>query len=112
MTAEFRLRYFFDWNCYPLWSANDAARNVFGYHVELKDLPISDQTVARIREICAWHDTALNWEYPPDPGPWGAEECERFNAAARGLLVDLRQELGPVYEIVDEFRPEVPGRKS
>ena len=51
MTAKFQLRYFFDWKCDPLWSANDAAREAFGYAVEPTELPLSDQTVTRIRKI-------------------------------------------------------------
>lgn len=112
MTAEFRVRYFYDWANYPLWSANDAARDAFGYPIEPTDLPLSRQTVVRIRYLSAWHDTALNWESPTDPGPWDAEEYERFNAAARELLADLRQELGPRFEIVDEFKSYVPHNKS
>ena len=42
MTAKFQLRYFFDWKCDPLWSANDAAREAFGYAVEPAELPLSD----------------------------------------------------------------------
>lgn len=109
MTAKYRLRYFYDWSCLPLWSANDAARDAFDYAIDLADLPLSDQTVVRVHEICNWHDTALNQAYPADSGPWAADECDRFNAAARQLLTDLLSELGPDFEIVDEFKPETPG---
>lgn len=109
MTAKFQLRYFFDWKCDPLWSANDAAREAFGYAVEPAELPLSDQTVTRIRKICAWHDTALNWDSPAEPGPWDAAEHDRFDEAARQLLTELRLELGPSFEILDEIRPKSSG---
>ena len=109
MDAKHRLRYFYEWSCFPLWSANDAARDAFDYAIDLADLPLSNETVDHIGKICEWHDTAMNQDYPPDPGPWDADECDRFNAAARQLLIDLRAELGPEFEIVDEFKPESPG---
>jgi hypothetical protein len=93
----------------PLWSGNDAAHDAFGYAIDLADLPLSDHSVARVRKLSDWHDTALNQEYPPDPGPWDADECDRFNAAARQLLTDLKSELGSEFDIVDEFKPESPG---
>jgi len=109
MAAKYRLRYFFDWSCLPLWSGNDAARDTFGYAIDLADLPLSDAIVTRVREICDWHDTALNQDYPSDPGPWDADECDRFNAASRTLLADLRSELGPDFDIIDEFKLQLPG---
>ena len=96
-------------SCFPLWSVNDAALDTFGYSIDLACLPLAAQTVARVRDICKWHDTALNQEYPPDLGPWDADECERSNAAAQQLLADLRSELGSDFEIVDEFQPQTPG---
>jgi hypothetical protein len=53
-----------------------------------------------------WHDQALNWEYPPDPGPWRQDECERFNQAAKDLLITVRQELGDHFEVIDELVEE------
>ena len=107
--AKYRLRYFYDWSCLPLWSGNDAALAAFGYSVDLARLPLAAETVSRVRDICRWHDTALNQEYPPDTGLWNADECERFNVAAKQLLADLRSELGSDFEIVDEFEPQTPG---
>jgi hypothetical protein len=62
--------------------------------------------IKRANELMEWHDQALNWEYPPDPGPWRQEECERFNQAAKDLLADVRQELGKQFEVIDEFVEE------
>jgi hypothetical protein len=49
-----------------------------------------------------WHDSSLNWDYPPDPGPWRRPECDRFNTAVRGLLEDIRRELDPDFEIINQ----------
>jgi hypothetical protein len=48
-----------------------------------------------------WHRASLNWDYPPDPGPWRQPECDRFNAAAAKLLTDIRVELGPTFEVIN-----------
>jgi hypothetical protein len=50
-----------------------------------------------------WFDTSLNWGYPPDPGPWRQEECDRFNAASLNAFDRLRTELGPDWDIVPNF---------
>ncbi|EFH85193.1 hypothetical protein [Ktedonobacter racemifer] len=101
------IRYFFDWGagcCF--WSANDAARARFDYSIAPEQLPLSESTIKRANELMEWHDQALNWEYPPDPGPWRQEECERFNQAAKDLLTTVRQELGKHFEVIDEFVEE------
>ena len=104
LEPTYRLRFFFDWRADCLWSDNDAARARFDYPVDPADLPLSLATRDEMGRVCGWHDTSLNWDYPPDPGPWREEECARFNAAARALLAAIRAELRPDYEIVDEFR--------
>jgi hypothetical protein len=100
----YRLRFFFDFGCRSaLWSGNDAAHAAFGYPVDLTMLPLSAATAARMAELAEWQETSLNWDYPPDPGPWRQGECDRFNRAARELLATCRAELGARFEIVDEF---------
>ena len=56
----------------------------------------------RLNELSQWHDTALNWEYPPDPGPWSTDEYAKFEAEALIFLSELQAELGPEYEVVYE----------
>jgi hypothetical protein len=99
----FRLRFFFDWRVGTcLWAANDAAKARFDYAVDPERL-LSPETLDEIARIASWHDTSLNWTYPPDPGPWRVEECVRFNQAVRALLVAIQSELGSELELVDEF---------
>ncbi|AWM42211.1 hypothetical protein C1280_11495 [Gemmata obscuriglobus] len=54
----------------------------------------------RLVELTAWHDGALDWEYPPGSSPWSAEERERFERAAAEVLAVVRSELGPEFEVV------------
>lgn len=92
----------FEWGGGTLWCGNDAALERFDVGPVEDRLPISEKTRQRLNELSALHDTALNWEYPPDPGPWTKEEDERFDANANELLSAIREELGPEYEVVYE----------
>jgi hypothetical protein len=64
-------------------------------------LPLSAATLDRCRRMAEWHDSSLDWDYPPAPGPWLQPECDRFNAAARELLADIRRELAADCEVID-----------
>lgn len=105
---EYRLRFFFDAGsgvCF--WTANDPARARFNnYPIRAGELPLPDATVQRIEELVGWYDRSLNWDYPPDPGPWRQADCDRFNAAVRDLLATVRQELGADFEIINEYREQ------
>ncbi|MBW4421090.1 MAG: hypothetical protein KME13_17945 [Myxacorys californica WJT36-NPBG1] len=100
---QYQIRFFYDWGCdSPFWCDNDAARVKFDVGlIEPEALGLSIQTSERIRALAEWHDTALNWTYPPDPGPWRQEECDRFNAAVDALLETIRAELSEEYELID-----------
>lgn len=98
-----QIRFFYDW-CVdsPFWCGNDVARDKFDVGpIEPEELGLSIQTSERVRALAKWHDTALNWTYPSDPGPWRQEECDRFNAAVDSLLETVRAELSEEYELID-----------
>jgi len=42
-------------------------------------------------EIIRWHNTVLNWVYPPDLSLWRQDECDRFNKAAVELDEHLKE---------------------
>jgi hypothetical protein len=102
---KYVLRFFLEWGGGCLWPGNDMAYRELGLGpydlLEPSPLTLSAATLERCRLMAAWHDTSLNWDYPPDPGPWRQPECERFNAAVAELLADIRQELGPEFEVID-----------
>lgn len=64
--------------------------------------PLPDEMKHRILEIGIEHDTALNWDYPPDPSPWRQDQCDAFNMKIDNLIIDLTQILGGDYEILDQ----------
>ncbi|MEU1434449.1 hypothetical protein ACFYPA_00085 [Streptomyces sp. NPDC005775] len=97
-------RFFFDAGSgIVLWAATPEDKKVWGYPVELHRLPISHDLRDVLRRLIARYDTSLNWDYPPDPGPWREAECHNFNEAVRQVLGRLRTELGPAWQIYDEF---------
>jgi hypothetical protein len=100
---KYRLRYFFDPGAgICLWTANEDAERRFGYAVDASKLPLLENTWRRVLHLCHWYDTSIDWNHPPDPSPWDAIECKRFNDEAQKLLAELRGQLGPDFELVDE----------
>jgi len=103
MTALYRFRFFFDTGSgICLWCDNDAARERFGYPVELGDLPLPETIRRRCYFVIAWYDTFMNWERSPESSIWWPREEATFNAAAQELLALLRESLQPDFEIMDE----------
>jgi len=96
--GRYRLRYFFDFGGGCLWAANKDAQDRFDYCVDLNCLSLTAETIKTADALGAWFDRSLNWEYPPDPGPWRQEECDRFNKATDELLSVMRTE----FDIVNE----------
>lgn len=101
--AIYRIKLMFEWGGGALWCGNDAARERFDVGPIEDLLPLSPRTRERLDELGAWHDQSLNWEYPPDPGPWTPDEEARFAAAAEEMLTTIQNELGPEFEVV--YRP-------
>ena len=73
-----------------LWPAGTQNQEAWGYPVRLKEFPIGAALRNELTQLVEWYDTSLNWDYPPDPGPWREPECEAFNAAVRRALDRLR----------------------
>ena len=98
------IRYWFEWSAPCFWSADDRTRDRFGSPIEPESLPLSSTTIEQVHKLIQWHDQSLNWDYPPDPGPWRQNECDRFNCAARELLEACRRELGKDFELIDAYK--------
>lgn len=103
------LRFFFEWGGGCLWPENDRAYNELGFGPYDLDepcrLPVSKKTLETCAELAAWHGTSLNWDYPPDPGPWRQSECDHFNIACARLFEDLQKELGPAFRLINTQEP-------
>ena len=91
----------FEWGVGVLLWLHDAEDvTEWGNPVGENDLPVSAELRDELTRLVEWHDHAVNWRYPPDPGPWRQDECDRFNRAASEALRRLRDELGPTWDIV------------
>ena len=105
--AKYVLRFFCEWGAGCLWPGNEAAYQDFELGpydlLEPCPLPLSVEVLRRCREVDEWHRGSLNWNYPPDPGPWRQLECDQFNAAVVDLLAAIRGELGPQFEVIDKL---------
>ncbi|MER6052130.1 hypothetical protein ABT168_32635 [Streptomyces sp. NPDC001793] len=96
-------RFFFDAGSgIALWAMTPEDSDVWGYAIDPDRLPISQALRGELNSLVARYDTSLNWDYPPDPGPWREAECRQFNEAVSHTLHRLRAELGPAWQIHDE----------
>lgn len=99
-----RARFFFDAGSGTvLWSDAPQTWARFDYPIDLDELPVSDALRDELTRLVAAYDTSLDWDYPPDPGPWSETQCVRFNEDVRSALARLRAELAPDWDIVDEY---------
>ena len=99
---KYKIRFFFDYLSSCFWSGNKRTKERFGYPIEPRKLPLSAETIARAEELSRWFNDSLNWDYPPDPGPWRQEECDRFNRAVQQLFEAAGRELGEAFELHNE----------
>lgn len=101
MKPAYAFRFFFDWGSSGecLWPANEAARERFGLAPPIEDFPVSEEIKAKVHRVGEWYQAALNWDYPPDPGPWRQAECDGFNGAVRDLFEEIKQELGANFDL-------------
>lgn len=96
-------RFFFDAGSGTLLWAVPADQAEWGYAIDLDRLPVGPELRAELTELVTRYDTSLDWDYPPDPGPWQPADHERFAADVGRALARLRAELGPAWEIHDGF---------
>lgn len=97
----YTLRFFFDYDGTCLWADNDAARERFGYAVDLSDLPLPDALRADLEQACRRFDTRLNWDDPAGPLRWSEQESRQFNLQTDELLSRLRDALGSSFVVRD-----------
>lgn len=89
----------FEWGGGTIWCEDDVTREKYGVGAIEEKLFLSKEIVEKLENLTKLHDTALNWEYPPDPGPWSKEQYQSFEGKALKILEELKHELGGKYEI-------------
>ena len=103
MSPRYALRFWFEWRLgTAFWAANALTSTKFGYGVVAPEaLPLTPETIAHVHRLSDWHDQSPNWDYPPDPGLWRQDECDRFNKAVIELFNTVVAELGTAFEVIN-----------
>jgi hypothetical protein len=95
----YKLKLMFEWGGGTIWCDNDQARDKFDVGPVEGKLNLSKQTLDDLEKLTVLHDSALNWEYPPDPSPWSPTQFEAFDIEALDILNIVKNELGSVFDI-------------
>jgi hypothetical protein len=106
-----RLRFFFDAGSgVCLWAQDDAAKQRFGYAVELDDLDLPHDLRADLVQLIADYDATIDWNNPGaapdiDTGPisFGYEPDAPFRGRVEPLLPRLRAALGPEFAVESDY---------
>lgn len=99
---KYVIKFFFEWgtDC-CLWSGNEAAAQRYGIGAgAYEHISISDELKLTLMQLADEYQTALNWEYPPDPSPWSQTQKEDFMKRAEAAFERLTKELGDEHEII------------
>ncbi len=105
-TTKYNMKYMFDWGSGTcLWSVNESALNKYGYDVDVKELPVSEELKKRMLDLISKHDEALNWEEPNIGLIWTEKQQTKFIIEAKKVYKDICSELGLDYgvEMIEEF---------
>jgi hypothetical protein len=87
-----------------LWPGNEEALSRFGDEAPLeRGLPLGKATRKQLSRLRGVHDTRYDFGWKRFQ-PWSPEQLKRFGHRVRGLLANLRDELGPefVVEYIEE----------
>jgi len=99
MSVQCKLMLMFEWGGGALWCDDDIALDKYGFGPIEQKLPLSAATQKKLEEAAVWHDTSLNWDYPPYPSPWSQDEFTRFDEAAAEMLQTVQSELGDDFSV-------------
>lgn len=90
-----RIKLIADHDCWPLWGLDgDDIGNI-----DPAGLPLGNATLERLKRWAETYDSWLDRADPADTPPPSADALEAFEAKGRALWKQLRQELGPAFEI-------------
>lgn len=102
-----KLRYFFDAGSgICLWSGDDAAREAYGYPVELENLQLSKDIIALGNDLIKRYDASVNWKHPEVSTAWPESESRVFLEDSKKFYLLLSNELTPQFEVIDETNEE------
>jgi hypothetical protein len=85
-----------DYGCDPLWWADaDKVGNI-----DPARLPLSQETINRLRKWASAYNATLNWQDPANSPDLSPEEEAAFEEEGISLWKQLQTELAPNYQVV------------
>jgi hypothetical protein len=94
MTKKLRLSA--DYQCWPLWRAGPDEVG----EIEPQSLPLKPETIARLEKWAETFDSWMDFDDPTAEKEPSDEEVDAFEQEGLSLWKQLKQELGPGYEVV------------
>lgn len=91
-----RIKLMADYDCSPLWWAGDGKVSP----IELDEIPLSENTIERLKLWATAYNRKLNREDPANSPGFTSEEQSAFECEGVSLLDRLQRELAPNYEVV------------
>ncbi|MEJ7137375.1 hypothetical protein [Amphibiibacter pelophylacis] len=85
-----------DYGCFPLWHASGEEVG----DIDPNDLPLSQEVRQLLADWARAFDQTLNHDYPPDSGFKSEADEVEFKQQATRLAEQLREELGPEFEVI------------
>lgn len=102
--SQYIIRFWFEHGGICLWSINDKAKARFGYAINNCDLPITKDLINELDNLEMLYIGYLDWEYPPNPSPWTAQEKADFRARADIAYEKLINELGEKFVVINDLQ--------
>ncbi len=96
------LKYWFEHGGTCLWSANQLARDKFGYAIDNQELPISKALVDELYALETEYHGYLNWNDPVSPSPWTMIQKQDFINRSNAVFLKLLVELGEEFEVIND----------
>jgi len=90
----YELKFWFEHGGTCLWSKNEAARETYGYAIDLAALPISETLAKKLAQLEEEYHGFLDWSDPRKTQWDSAQKLDflyRANAAYQEIQIELRQ---------------------
>ncbi|MDR2879253.1 MAG: hypothetical protein LBV03_05015 [Fusobacteriales bacterium] len=81
---------------------NDLAKKQYGYAIENKSLPLSDNLINKLISMQEEYTTYIDWEYPKNPSPWTEKHKLDFFKRASAICMEIQEELGSKFKIIND----------
>ena len=97
----YELKFWFEHGGTCLWSKNEAAREKYGYAIELSDLPISETLTEQLVQLEEEYHSFLDWS-DPRKTLWGRAQKQSFLDRATLVYPKLQAELEQFHRIEND----------